>query len=374
MVMTPLMQQNASHTEYTVVDPDQDHSMAVLMDTNATTATMVPIQEHLARLGLCGHSTWNGEQYVISIVGTGIPPTLRHDLGTFPGVQRITPLSRMHKLGSREFHPDTTVVHVRGVPIGGPGCVVMAGPCTVEGEAQIVSIAQAVRAAGATMLRGGAFKPRTSPYSFRGYGEDGLKMLATARAETGLPIVTEVMVPHDVELVARYADMLQIGARNMQNFQLLEEAGRTGMPVLLKRGLSATIDEWLCSAEYILAQGNRHVVLCERGIRTFETATRNTMDINAIVLAKRRCHMPVIADPSHGTGKWHMVGPVAMAALAAGADGLMIEVHPNPDTARSDGAQSLTIENFAAAMQRCRAVAAAVDRSMLNHPAGAVAS
>jgi 3-deoxy-7-phosphoheptulonate synthase len=229
-----------------------------------------------------------------------------------------------------------------------------------------MTTAYAVREAGATMLRGGAFKPRSSPYTFRGLGKLGLELLAQARAETGLPIVTEVMTPTDVDLVAQYADLLQIGARNMQNYQLLEEVGRTGKPVLLKRGMSATFDEWLLSAEYIVAQGNPNVILCERGIRTFETATRNTMDLNAVALAKRRSHLPVIADPSHGTGKWYLVQPLALAALAAGADGLAIEVHPDPDRARSDGGQSLTLENFAALMPRLAAVTAAVGKRVAD--------
>jgi 3-deoxy-7-phosphoheptulonate synthase len=242
----------------------------------------------------------------------------------------------------------------------------MAGPCAVESEQQIVETARQVRAAGATLLRGGAFKPRSSPYTFRGLGEQGLRLLALAREESGLPVVTEVMTPADVELVARYADVLQIGARNMQNYQLLEEAGRSGMPVLLKRGLSATFEEWLLSAEYVIAQGNPNVILCERGIRTFETATRNTMDLNAVALAKRRSHLPVIADPSHGTGKWYLVAPLALAGLAAGADGIIVEVHPDPDRAQSDGAQSLTCENFAALMPQLAAVAAAIGRVLLT--------
>jgi 3-deoxy-7-phosphoheptulonate synthase len=214
------------------------------------------------------------------------------------------------------------------------------------------------------MLRGGAFKPRSSPYSFRGLKEEGLRLLAAARAETGLPIVTEVMTPADVELVARYADVLQIGARNMQNYHLLEAVGGTRLPVLLKRGLSATIEEWLLSAEYVLAQGNQQVILCERGIRTFETATRNTLDLNAVAMVKKRSHLPIIVDPSHGTGKWYLVPPLALAAIAAGADGVMIEVHPDPDHAASDGAQSLTIENFAAMMPRLQAIAAVMQQNV----------
>jgi 3-deoxy-7-phosphoheptulonate synthase len=242
----------------------------------------------------------------------------------------------------------------------------MAGPCSVESEDQVMRVAEAVAAAGARVLRGGAFKPRSSPYTFRGLGVEGLKLLALAREETGLPIVTEVMTPTDVDVVARYADVLQIGARNMQNYQLLEEAGRSGAPVLLKRGLSATFEEWLLSAEYIINQGNPNVILCERGIRTFETATRNTMDLNAVALAKRRTHLPVIADPSHGTGKWYLVAPLALAALAAGADGIIVEVHPDPDRATSDGGQSLTCENFSALMPQLAAVVAAVGRSVYD--------
>jgi 3-deoxy-7-phosphoheptulonate synthase len=256
------------------------------------------------------------------------------------------------------------VVNVCGIEVGGKDCVIMAGPCAVESEEQILTTARAVREAGANMLRGGAFKPRSSPYTFRGLGERGLQLLALAREETGMPVVTEVMTPSDVELVARYADVLQIGARNMQNYMLLEEAGRSGKPVLLKRGLSATFDEWLLSAEYIIAQGNPDVILCERGIRTFETATRNTMDLNAVALAKRRSHLPVLADPSHATGKWYLVAPLALASIAAGADGLIIEVHPDPDRATSDGGQSLNCENFAALMPQLNAVAQAVGRGI----------
>ncbi|HEU4325469.1 MAG TPA: 3-deoxy-7-phosphoheptulonate synthase [Roseiflexaceae bacterium] len=366
MTSTPAYRSSAPPATAAASAPDADHSMAVLMASDASETHIAMLTAHLERLGLTGHCAWDGERTIIRVVGTAIPATLHDEIVSFPFVEQVRPLTRPHKLSSREFHPHSSVVHVRGVPVGGSACVVIAGPCTVENEAQIVATARAVRAAGATMLRGGAFKPRTSPYSFRGHGEAGLRMLAQARAETGLPIVTEVMAPHDVELVARYADLLQIGARNMQNYQLLEEAGRSGLPVLLKRGLSATIDEWLFSAEYVLAQGNPNVILCERGIRTFETATRNTMDLNAVALAKRRSHLPVIADPSHGTGKWHLVAPISLAAIAAGADGLIIEVHPDPDKASSDGAQSLTLENFAALVPRVARVASAVDRHVLT--------
>jgi len=238
----------------------------------------------------------------------------------------------------------------------------------VETEEQVLETARAVKAAGAKILRGGAFKPSTSPYQFRGLGKEGLELLASARAETGLPFITEVLSPQEVELVARYADILQVGARNMQNFILLDEVGKTKKPVMLKRGMSATIQEWLLSAEYILSQGNRQVMLCERGIRTFETYTRNTMDISAIPIVKKLSHLPIIGDPSHGTGKWYLVGPLALAAVAAGADGLMIEVHPNPDKALKDGPQSLTFDNFQQLMEQLAPVAAAVNRKMPIKP------
>ncbi len=337
-------------------------SMIVVMRSNATeeelNAVLARIQEH----GLKGRVTYGEERNIVGVIGAAIPPTLREEIERFPGVQEAVRITRPYKLAAREFHPQDTVVQVGDVAVGGGSFVVIAGPCAVESEAQIMATAFTVREAGAHMLRGGAFKPRSSPYTFRGLGEEGLRLLALARAETGLPIVTEVMTPTDVELVARYADVLQIGARNMQNFQLLEEAGRSGKPVLLKRGMSATIEEWLLSAEYVIAQGNPNVILCERGIRTFETATRNTMDLNAVALAKRRSHLPVIADPSHGTGKWYLVPPLALASLAAGADGVMIEVHPDPDRATSDGGQSLTCENFAALMPQMTALAGLLGR------------
>jgi 3-deoxy-7-phosphoheptulonate synthase len=338
--------------------------MIVVMRVGATQDHIDAILARLGEYGLTGKITYGEERNIIGVVGAAIPPTLREEIELFPGVQEAVRISRPYKLTSREFHPHDTVVHVRGIPVGQSPCVVIAGPCAVESEEQILQTARAVREAGGTMLRGGAFKPRSSPYTFRGLGEQGLKLLALAREATGLPIVTEVMTPADVALVARYADVLQIGARNMQNYQLLEEVGRSGVPVLLKRGLSATFEEWMLSAEYIVAQGNEQVILCERGIRTFETATRNTMDLNIIALAKRRTHLPVLADPSHGTGKWYLVAPLALASLAAGADGVIIEVHPDPDRATSDGAQSLNPANFAALMPRLSAVAQAVGRSL----------
>src|SRR5919197_1787902 len=262
---------------------------------------------------------------------------------SLPGVAEVVPVSRPFKLASREVIPSDTVVRIGDVPIGaGHPLAVIAGQCAVESREVAMETARGVKDAGGSALRGGAFKPRSSPYSFRGMGEEGLAILAEARAETGLPIVTEVLAPSDVEVVARIADCLQVGARNMQNFSLVDAVGEQRKPVLLKRGMSATLEELLLSAEYVLARGNRDVILCERGIRTFEKYTRNTFDVNAIPMLKRLTHLPVIADPSHGTGKWYLVAPVALAAVAAGADGLLVEVHPSPDHALSDGYQSLT--------------------------------
>jgi 3-deoxy-7-phosphoheptulonate synthase len=282
-----------------------------------------------------------------------------------------TPTQSRCKLAARRPGQPDTVVDVRGVKVGDGHTVLIAGPCAVEHEAQVMAAAHAVRAAGAHLLRGGAFKPRTSPYAFRGLGLEGLRLLARAREATGLPVVTEVLAPGDVEQVAAWADVLQIGARNMQNFLLLEEAGRSGKPVLLKRGLSATIEEWLLAAEYVLAQGNPNVILCERGIRTFETATRNTLDLNAVAVARRLSHLPVLADPSHGTGRRELVTPLALASVASGAQGLIIEVHPDPDNALSDGDQSLDPSQFASLAAQVMGVALAVGRPLLPRPAPA---
>jgi 3-deoxy-7-phosphoheptulonate synthase len=285
-------------------------------------------------------------------------------------VLRVT---KPYKLASREFHPIDTIIDVSvacvsggKVSIGGQSVVMMAGPCTVESERQLMTTAEAVREAGAVILRGGAFKPSTSPYGFRGLGEDGLKLLAKARDEFGMAVITEVMTPGDVLLVSEYADILQIGTRNMQNYFLLDEVGRTRMPVMLKRGMSATIEEWLLAAEYILSQGNPNVILCERGIRTFEKATRNTMDISAIPLTKQLSHLPIVSDPSQGTGRRDLVSPMTLASIAAGTDGLLIEVHPNPDEALKDGAQSLTISQFQELMPQVHAVATAIGRDVIT--------
>jgi 3-deoxy-7-phosphoheptulonate synthase len=312
--------------------------------------------------GFQAHLSQGSERTIIGVVGDDRP--LESDLfELLDGVEKVVRILQPFKLASRDFHPENTVIEVRGVPVGGEAIAVVAGPCAVESRSQLLETAQAVKEAGAAMLRGGAYKPRTSPYAFQGLGEDGLELLAEAREVTGLPIVTEVMSPEAVPIVRKYADVFQIGARNMQNYALLQAVGRTRTPVLLKRGLMSTVQEWLMSAEYVLSGGNRQVMLCERGIRTFETATRNTLDINAIPLLKGWTHLPVFADPSHGTGKWDLVGATAKASVAAGADGLIIEVHPHPEVALSDGAQSLKPERFAELMSELRRLAPAVGRT-----------
>lgn len=341
--------------------------MLVVMKKDSTEQELAGVIRKLTQSGLNGHMSKGMERTVIGVVGQTYPE-LRDTLELLSGVDEVIPISKPYKLSSREFQPEGTVITVSDVVIGGDELTVIAGPCAAETEKQVLDTARAVKAAGANILRGGAFKPSTSPYQFRGLGKQGLEMLALARAETGLPFITEVLTPHDVELVAEYADILQIGARNMQNFNLLDEVGKVRKPVMLKRGMSATIQEWLLSAEYILSQGNRQLLLCERGIRTFETYTRNTLDISAIPIIKRLSHLPIIGDPSHGTGKWHLVTPLALAVAAAGADGLMIEVHPNPDQALKDGAQSLTFENFEQLMQQLAPVAASVGRRMPIKP------
>ncbi len=279
-------------------------------------------------------------------------------------VERIMHVAEPFKKANRMFHPEPTVVDVAGVPVGGKRLAVMAGPCSVESREQITGVARSVKASGAAMLRGGAFKPRTSPYAFQGLKYEGLELLDAAREETGLPIVSEIMSPNDIDVFVERVDLIQVGARNMQNFDLLRQLGKINKPVLLKRGLSATIEEWLMSAEYIMAGGNPNVILCERGIRTFETYTRNTVDLGAIPAVKKLSHLPVIVDPSHGTGKWWMVEPMARAAVAVGADGLMIEVHNDPTHALSDGQQSIKPEVFATIMDDVRAIAAAVGREV----------
>ena len=339
--------------------------MIVVMKTGSGEKEISEVMARLTESGLKGHLSRGEERTVIGVVGT-MPnlPDIHEMLELLPGVEEVIPITKPYKLSGREFQPQDTTIKVGDITIGGGELVIMAGPCAVETEKQVLDTARAVKTAGANILRGGAFKPSTSPYSFRGLGEDGLKLLAQAGREIGMPVITEVMAPQDVELVARYADILQIGARNMQNFILLDEVGEADKPVMLKRGMSATIQEWLLAAEYILSRGNKKVMLCERGIRTFETFTRNTMDISAIPLIHKLSHLPIIADPSHATGKWYLVTPLALAAVAAGADGLMIEVHPTPDYALKDGAQSLTFDNFTLLMRQLVPVAAAVGRKI----------
>jgi 3-deoxy-7-phosphoheptulonate synthase len=337
--------------------------MIVVMKQGATRAQVVNVTARIEQVGCQAHISDGKERTIIGIIGNG-RPIEREQLERMEGVERTVPVLRSFKLASRDFHPHDTVVPINGVSVGDKKLVVMAGPCAVEGRDELLEAAKAVQSGGAHMLRGGAFKPRTSPYSFQGLGEEGLRYLAAAREETGLPIVTEVMAPEQVPLVTTYADVLQIGARNMQNYALLHAVGEAQRPVLLKRGMMSTIEELLMSAEYILSHGNNRVILCERGIRTFEPYTRNTLDINAVPMLKQLSHLPVVVDPSHGTGKWELVAPVAKAAVAAGADGLLIEVHPHPSRALSDGAQSLKPGAFARLMVELGAVAQAVGREL----------
>ena len=338
--------------------------MVVIMKTDATAAQIENVVKRIESVGLKAQPSFGEQRTVIGVIGD------KTKLGDMPlqsmgGVERTMPISAPYKLASRQFRHEPTVIEVNGHKIGGKRLVTIAGPCAVESTEQIVTIAKQIASAGANFLRGGAFKPRTGPYSFQGYGEEALKMLAEARRETGLGVVTEVMTPHEVELVERYTDIFQLGTRNMQNFYLLREVGKTQTPVILKRGLSATIEEWLLAAEYILSEGNPNVILCERGIRTYETHTRNTLDLNAVPAIKELSHLPIIADPSHGTGIRSLVVPMSRAAVAAGADGLLLEVHHDPDHSMTgDGVQSLYPEQFGALMQELKAIAAVIGREV----------
>jgi 3-deoxy-7-phosphoheptulonate synthase len=319
--------------------------MMIIMDEGATEEEVAHVLARLAEVGATGHVSSGDRVTVIGAIGdreeiTALP------LEACPGVDRVVAILKPYKLVSREFHPADTVIDVRGVKVGGGHVALIAGPCSIENEEQLMAAARAVRENGGSMLRGGAFKPRSSPYSFQGLGVEGLRLLAAARDETGLPIVTELMDPRDLEPVLEYADVIQIGARNMQNFQLLSECGQVEKPILLKRGLSATIEEWLMAAEYVVKGGNRDVILCERGIRTFETATRNTLDLGAVAVAKLASHLPVVVDPSHATGRPDLVLPLSLAGVAVGADGLIVETHPNPEHALSDGPQSIPTAAF----------------------------
>ncbi len=337
--------------------------MMVIMSTEATEPQIDAVIEKINTLGFTPHTSKGAERTIIGVVGNH-PINAQGVFVQMEGVDRILPISRPYKLASREFIPQNSTFPLDGVEIGGDGVVLIAGPCAVEDRNLLLENALACQEAGAHALRGGAFKPRTSPYAFQGLGEKALEMLAEVREITGMPVVTEAMSADQVPLVAKYADVIQIGARNMQNYNLLNAVGESQHPVLLKRGLSATIEELLMAAEYILSHGNRRVILCERGIRTFETSTRNTTDINAIPVLKSLTHLPVMLDPSHSTGQWQYVTPVARAAVAAGADGLIIEVHPNPEKALSDGGQSLKPEKFAELVRQIRGIAEAVGRNV----------
>ena len=335
--------------------------LVVIPDPSIDAARLDALADAMGVFGFGVHRT--GTPVVLAATGVPADFDVRH-IKVLADVRDVVRITSPYKFAARTWHPADTVVDVDGVPVGGPELVVMAGPCSVEGVEQIEASAAAVAASGARILRGGAFKPRSSPYSFQGMGEEGLRIMRAAADAHDLKVVTEVMTESQVEVVGRYAHVFQIGARNMQNFPLLQEVGRAGLPVLLKRGMSATIEEWLMSAEYVLAEGNPDVILCERGIRTFETATRNTLDLSAVPVVKQLSHLPIIVDPSHGVGIRDKVAPMALAAVACGADGLMIEAHPNPPVALSDGPQSLYLDAFAELMGRVRQLAAVVGRTL----------
>ncbi|MBB5335579.1 3-deoxy-7-phosphoheptulonate synthase [Pectinatus brassicae] len=336
--------------------------MIIVMGPDATQEDLVKVEKKIEAEGLSYHLSKGASRTIVGVIGdkkviSGL------QMNAFKGVEKAVRITEKYKLVSREFRREDTVVDVNGVKIGGAHLAVMAGPCAVESREQLLEAAECVKRGGAGFLRGGAFKPRTSPYDFQGLAEEGLKMLREAGDKFDLRVVTEIVNQNDIDLVSKYADVLQVGARNMQNFQLLKEVGRTNKPVLLKRGLSATISEWLNAAEYIASEGNYNIILCERGIRTYETFTRNTLDLSAVAAVKELSHLPVIVDPSHGTGRWQMVQPMARAAIAAGANGLIIEVHPHPESALSDGDQSLTPENFEATMAEVKKIAAMMGKA-----------
>ncbi len=338
--------------------------MIIVMETSATRDQVNNIVARVQALGLGAHLSEGEERTIVGVVGSPLPPSLEDELEIISGVERVVRITKKYKLTGWDFNPQKTTIFVRDVVIGGDAITIIAGPCSVESEEQTVGTAKAVKAAGASILRGGAYKPRTSPYEFRGMGRRGLEILAIAREETGMPIITEVMTPADIDTVGEFTDIFQIGARNSQNYLLLEEVGKAGKPVMLKRGLSMLMEEWLLAAEYVMAQGNPNVILCERGIRTFESATRNTLDVSSVPVIQGMSHLPVFVDPSHAAGKRALVPALALAGVAAGADGLMIEVHPSPDHALSDGAQSLTFDQFAELTPRIARVAEAVGRGL----------
>ena len=337
--------------------------MIIVMSPNATKENLEKVVKKVEAAGLRTHISEGEEVTIVGVIGDK-KKIANLEMNMMDGVEKTVRITEKYKLVSRNFHPEDTTVDVDGVKVGGKQIVVMAGPCSVESVEQLREAAKAVKAGGAQFLRGGAFKPRTSPYDFQGLAEDGLKMLRQVADEEGLKVVTEIVDKDDMELVGKYADLYQVGARNMQNFQLLKALGKADKPVMLKRGLSATISEWLNAAEYIMAGGNEQVILCERGIRTYETFTRNTLDLSAVAAVKELSHLPVIVDPSHGTGRWQMVQPMARAAVAAGCDGLIIEVHPHPEVALSDGDQSLTPKNFNRLMEDLGKIAAVMERTV----------
>lgn len=338
----------------------------IVLKPDVTEEAIRHIVKKLENKGLSANISRGTERTIIGVIGDTSKVTEEEEesISVITGVENVMRIVKPYRLASREFKAEDTLIEIDGRVIGGKRIHVIAGPCAVENKTLIMTTAEKVREAGATFIRGGAYKPRTSPYSFQGLGEEGLQYLADAKKKTGLPVVTELMDPRDLEVMVKYTDIIQIGARNMQNFRLLLEVGAIKKPVLLKRGLSSTIKEWLMSAEYIMSRGNHQVILCERGIRTFETATRNTLDLSAVPVLKSLTHLPVVVDPSHGVGKWDLVAPMAKAAVAAGADGLLIEVHPNPEEAMSDGEQSLNPGVFKKLMQELKPIAAAVGREI----------
>jgi len=338
--------------------------MIIVMAPDATPEEIEKVENTIRELGYTPHAIVGVERKVIGAVGDERGKDRLQSIETMGGVESVFPILKPYKLASREVKSINSVIQVGGVSIGGPAIAIIAGPCSVESKEQICTTAKLVKSSGASFLRGGAYKPRTSPYSFQGMEEDGLKLLAAAREVSGLPIVTEVMNPREIDLVAKYADVIQVGARNMQNFSLLKELGRVDKPILLKRGMMNTIKEFLMSAEYVLSEGNHQVILCERGIRTFETATRNTLDISCIPVLKKETHLPIIIDPSHATGHWDLVDSMSRASIAAGADGLIIEVHPDPVKAFSDGPQSLKPEKFDRLMENLRPFAELMGRTL----------
>ena len=337
--------------------------MIIVMSPASSQEDLAGVEEKIKANGLTFHLSKGEDRTIVGVIGDK-KKIANLEMNMMPGVEKTVRITEKYKLVSREFHPADTVVDVGGVKIGGEHLTVMSGPCAVESEDQLKEAARCVREGGAQFLRGGAFKPRTSPYDFQGLAEKGLKMLREAADENGLKVVTEIVDKDDMELIGTYADVYQVGARNMQNFQLLKALGKAKKPVMLKRGLSSTISEWLNAAEYIAAGGNENIILCERGIRTYETFTRNTLDLSAVAAVKELSHLPIIVDPSHGTGRWQMVRPMARAAIAAGADGLIIEVHPHPEVALSDGNQSLTPKNFNRLMEEVKQIGALMGKAL----------